>query len=70
MPMSDLVYRAGLGRTLGRSEELFRQAMKLADVTPVFELCRPDDFNQLDQVIQWITGVLEETSWTQHALAG
>jgi hypothetical protein len=58
-PMSEMVYRAALGRNMGRGEALFRSVMRLAATTPIFELQRPDGLDRLHEARDWIHAALE-----------
>ena len=59
MPMRDLVYRAALGRSMGRRETLFQGLMRLAASTPIYELRRPEGLDRLGEVTGWIREAVE-----------
>lgn len=58
MPTPELVYRAAVGRHMGRREGLFHDLMRLAAVTPVFELQRPHGLDRLPEAMDWIQSAL------------
>jgi hypothetical protein len=46
------IFRPEFTRCLGRNPHTFRQAAALAKMVPVFRLCRPRNFAQIDAVIE------------------
>ena len=54
MPITDIVYRARLARVIGRRDELFRDAMRLAARVPIYRLRRKQSFEQLDEMSRWV----------------
>jgi hypothetical protein len=58
-PLKELVYRLGIGRALGRGEAIFRDAMRLADRVPIFELRRPQGFGHLERTVDLMLAAVE-----------
>jgi hypothetical protein len=57
-PMTEMVYRARLGRMLGCQEALFLSLMRIADTVPVFELRRPSGVDRIGQSVDWVLSVV------------
>jgi hypothetical protein len=57
--LSGLVYRLPIGRALGRSASLFRDAMRLGDKVPVFELTRPQGFGHIGEMADLVLAAIE-----------
>ena len=53
-PMEDVVYQFRLGRLLGRTRDLFRDVMRLADMVPIYMLRRPARFERIEEAAGWI----------------
>jgi hypothetical protein len=58
MPMEDLLYRARLGRRLGRRIALFQGLTRLADLVPVFSLVRTDEMMDLPKLVDRVASVM------------
>lgn len=53
-PLEDLVYRARLGRRLGRRIGLFQDLVRLVGIVPVFQLMRPEGFDDLPALVDLV----------------
>jgi hypothetical protein len=59
MPTEDLLYRARLGRRLGRRIALFQGLTRLAGLVPVFSLTRTGDMADLPDLVDLAASVLK-----------
>ena len=53
-PLEELVYRARLGRRLGRRIGLFQDLVRLVGIVPVFQLVRPESFDDLPVLVDLV----------------
>lgn len=60
MPIDELVYRARLGRTLGRQVEIFKQLTELGAAIRVYRLTRPDGPPDLSRLVDLVRQALSE----------
>ncbi len=58
MPVEDLLYRARLGRRLGRRIPLFQGLTRLAGLVPVFSLTRTGDMADLPGLVGLVASVM------------
>lgn len=57
-PIEELVYRARLGRRLGRRIGLFQDLVRLAGLVPIFQLIRPEGESDLPQLLDLVCSAI------------
>lgn len=60
MPIDELVYRARLGRTMGRQVEIFKQLTELGAAIRVYRLTRPDGPPDLPRLVELVRQAVHE----------